>query len=86
MTPNPCNAVRDGRLCIRPAGHGGTDPYPQHRALDGKTWYYSDGERDVAQQKSIPELLSEIDIEPCRGENGDAWFDVDPWDPSMRLG
>lgn len=44
-----CGASRDGRVCIRPEGaldYRGL-PHQQHRANDGKTWYYSDGEKEA---------------------------------------
>ena len=59
MTDNLCRARRDGRICIRPAA--ALDkyklPHQQHRALDGKRWYYSDGEREAEQHIPLIELI-----------------------------
>ncbi len=51
-----CGATRDGRVCIRlfdELDHRGLI-HDQHRAADGKRWYYSDGEREA--QRGVPLL------------------------------
>lgn len=50
-----CGKTRDGRVCIRPAGHL-TD---QHHAADGKHWYYCDGEREAAMKRPLVDLVYE---------------------------
>lgn len=57
-----CSATRDGRVCIRPPH----EPLTQHRATDGKHWYYSDGEREAAMKQSIPEYLDKLGFGPER--------------------
>lgn len=54
-----CGATRDGRTCVRPAGERDYRglPHDQHRAADGKRWYYSDGEREADQGVPLIDLV-----------------------------
>lgn len=48
-----CGARRDGRICHKEAGHTSM----QHRARDGKAWYYSDGEKEAAMKVPLVALI-----------------------------
>lgn len=54
-----CGASRDGRICIRPADALDDQglPHQQHRANDGKRWYYSDGEKEADEHVPFIELV-----------------------------
>ena len=64
-----CGAMRDGRVCIRPADakdYLGL-PHQQHRAADGKRWYYSDGEKEAQYGIPLIELI-QSDYEALQDE------------------
>lgn len=61
MTLHFCGKMRDGRVCIRltdEKDYRGL-PHDQHRAADGKRWYYSDGEKEAQQNVPLIDLVQD---------------------------